>query len=261
MKSWLYKCSQFFELDGIEDPDRVKLVVIHLEGKTLLWRQTYVKRKGHVLPGRNKYVEDITIKFGDLYDDPMADLKVLIQNGTVQDYHDSFDALASRLNLSEEYLLSCYVGGLEEEIQLAVRMFNPKTMQQASCLAKIQEASAKARKAKVTSKQPLLPTPTTHTKPNFTLNTSTKAIIPQRTQTTTNTNRRTLTSAKFNEKRAKGICFWCDAKYEAGHKCRGKKPQLYHIEIEEAYEDEEEQHREEEVCDQKEDSQCAHISV
>uniref|UniRef100_A0A803N6W0 Chromo domain-containing protein n=1 Tax=Chenopodium quinoa TaxID=63459 RepID=A0A803N6W0_CHEQI len=36
----------------------------------------------------------------------------------------------------------------------------------------------------------------------------------------------------MNEKRSKGLCFWCDEKYEIGHNCRGRKPRLYHIEIE-----------------------------
>lgn len=124
----MYKCVQYFELGGVVDPDRVKLAAIHLEGKALLRHQTHIKRQGQVLPVWAQYVEDITARFGELYDDPMADLKALIQEGSVQDYHDSFDALTSRLNLPEEYLLSCYVGGLEEEIQLAVRMFNPKSV-------------------------------------------------------------------------------------------------------------------------------------
>lgn len=260
LKSWLYKCSQFFDLDGVPDPDRVKLAAIHLEGKALLWHQTYVKRRGQMLPGWVKYVEDITARFGELYDDPMADLKALVQTSSVQEYHDKFDALASRLNLSEEYLLSCYVGGLEDEIQLSVRMFNPKTVQQALCLAKLQEASAKARKTKTHHKSALLPTPPAKT--NWTPTPISKTNPPTRTTSTT-TNRRTLTSAEFNDKRAKGICFWCDAKYEPGHKCRGKTSQLYHIEVEEI-EDCEEQVLEQQGDDIKIDtcdSQCAHISV
>lgn len=222
LKSWLYKCVQFFDLDGVQDPDRVKLAVIHLEGKALLWHKTYIKRHDNALPSWNQYVEDITARFGELYDDPMADLKALLQTGTVQEYHDQFDALASRLNLSEEHLLSCYVGGLEQEIQMVVRMFNLKSVQQALCLAKLQEAGVKARKSKMQMKGPLLPTLNTKilTPPtNFP-----RANTAPKNSVNTQTNRRTLTSAEYNEKRAKGICFWCDAKYEPGHKCRGKKP-------------------------------------
>lgn len=32
LKSWMYKCVQFSDLDGVGDSDRVKLDVIHLEG-------------------------------------------------------------------------------------------------------------------------------------------------------------------------------------------------------------------------------------
>lgn len=106
----MYKCVQFFELDGVSNPDRVKLAAIHVESKAILWHQTYIKRQGQILSMWTQYVEDITARFGELYDDPMADLKTIVQKGSVQDYHDSFDALTSRLNLPEEYLLSYYVG-------------------------------------------------------------------------------------------------------------------------------------------------------
>ncbi|KAL8148579.1 hypothetical protein AgCh_005810 [Apium graveolens] len=159
LRLWLYKCNQFFQLDEVTDPQKVRLAVIHLEGKELLWHQTYMQRCNHVIPTWSKYTEDITVRFGYLYDDPMAELKALKQQGTVQDYHDAFDSLTKRLTLSEEYLLSCYLGGLADDIQVAVRMFTPKSIQQALCLAKLQEASAKAQRNKFSLK-PLLPTPT-----------------------------------------------------------------------------------------------------
>lgn len=159
LKPWLYRCTKFFELDGIGDPQRVKLASIHLDGKVLLWHQTYIKRKSNVIPPWDQYIKDLTARFGDLFDDPMDELKNLTQTSTMQEYHDSFDALASRLNLEEEYLLSCYLGGLEEETQMLVRMFTPKTVQQEFCLAKLQEVSSKARKHRHNPKPALLPTP------------------------------------------------------------------------------------------------------
>lgn len=70
-------------------------------------------------------------RFEELYDDPMAKLKALKKTSNVQEYHDMLDSLDGRLQQSEEYLLSCYLGGLEDKIQLAVRMFEPKSVQQA----------------------------------------------------------------------------------------------------------------------------------
>lgn len=250
LRSWLYKCNQFFQLDDIEDAQRVRLAAIHLEGKALLWHQKLMKKCQNILPRWAKYTEEINMRFGELYDDPMAELKALKQAGTVQEYHDQFDALASRLTLSEEYMLSCYLGGLEDGTQLAVRMFSPKSVQQALCLAKLHEVSQKAMKSKTTSKPPLLPTPTAKALP--------APVTKHNAIVATTTNRRTLTPAEFNEKRANNMCFWCDEKYTPGHKCKGKKSQLYHIEMEDDDECEEETtgHGPEE-CDQ----QCAQISV
>lgn len=250
LKSWLYKCNQFFELDHVSDSHRVKLAAIHMEGKALLWHQTYMKRLKNITPTWARYTEDIQVRFGELYDDRMAELKALVQTGSVQEYHDTFDALVSRLDLTEEHQLSCYLGGLEEDIQLAVRMFTPKSVQQALCLAKLQEASGKAKKTK---KPPLLPNPTntksTPNPPPFTKHTPFKPFP------NTNPHRKTLTLAEFNEKRAKNLCFWCDEKYEPGHKCKGKKPQLYHLEVEGSDSDEMEDKEEENV------TQCAQISI
>lgn len=92
----------------------------------------------------------------------------------------------------------------------------------------------------MSSKTLLLLTPDNQPKSLYTPSLITKANIPQKNQPTNNNNRRTSTSAEFNEQRANGICFWCDAKYDVGHKCRGKKPKLYHIEVEETDEEEEE---------------------
>ena len=36
-------------------------------------------------------------------------------------------------------------------------------------------------------------------------------------------------STDFDERRAKGLCFWCDEKFVAGHKC--SKKQLYVVEV------------------------------
>lgn len=129
--------------------------------------------------------------------------------------------------------MSCYLGGLDEEIQLAKRMFFPKSVQQALCLAKLQEATQNAKRNKTGAKSSVLPTPPTKQ----------IAATPFRSNTqkypvnTPNPNRKTLTPEEFNEKRAKNICFWCDERYVPCHKYKGKKPQLYHIEMEDDVEE------------------------
>lgn len=45
-----------------------------------------------------------------------------------------------------------------------------------------------------------------------------------------------LSAAEMDEKRARGLCFWCDEKFTPGHNCRGRK-QLYFLEVEEEEEE------------------------
>lgn len=220
-----------------------------------------------MIPSWTQFTADLTSRFGDLYDDPMAELKNLRQKGSVQDYHDSFDQIASKLSLTERDLLSCYIGGLEEEIQIRVRMFAPTTIQQACSLAKLQEAASKSQKNKLsTHKPPLLPTPNIPKLQPYTPNPrpSPQNYPPKNTNNTTNSqrptpnqslNRRTLTTTEFNDRRAKGLCFWCEEKFEPGHVCKGKRPQLYHVEVEELPEDVSPEEEE------RVDYEIAHISL
>lgn len=43
------------------------------------------------------------------------------------------------------------------------------------------------------------------------------------------------------------LCFWCDEKFEPVHRCKGKIPKLYHLEVEEQEEGEEECQEDEQV--------------
>ena len=96
---------------------------------------------------RAKYKSTITIRFGaKLFDDPLAKLMKLRQMGTVEQYQESFDSLLNRVDLptSTSHAVSCFLSGLNEEIQNVFRMYD------AYCLAKIKEATLAsiAKKAK-----------------------------------------------------------------------------------------------------------------
>ena len=45
----------------------------------------------------------------------------------------------SKTNLNEAQVISCFLGGLKEEIEMSVRLFNPITVQFAFASAKVQE--------------------------------------------------------------------------------------------------------------------------
>ena len=70
----------------------------------------------------------------------MAKLKKVKQNGTLQDYVKAFDMILDRAQLMEEQALSYFLAGLKHDVEMMVRMFNPKFLQEAYSLTKLQEA-------------------------------------------------------------------------------------------------------------------------
>ena len=141
-KSWLYKCDQFFEVDETPSEAKVRIAAMHLEGKALQCHQVFMKaRISRDPPAWEEYVKALGSRFGDcLYDDPMGDLKGLRQTRSVREYQDAFEEFLNRVDLPESYAVSCFIRGLKEEIQLAVRMFTPRDLQHVVGLAKIEEA-------------------------------------------------------------------------------------------------------------------------
>jgi hypothetical protein len=58
------------------------------------------------------------------YDDSAKALVKLQQTGSIREYQTEFERLATQVfGLSEPFLISCFIGGLKEEIRLNVKMF------------------------------------------------------------------------------------------------------------------------------------------
>jgi len=75
------------------------------------------------------------------YDDPLAELMKLRQNGSVAQYQEKFNTLLNRVDLFVVQAVSYFLSGLNEEVQCVVRMFKPASLHGAYCLAKLQEAT------------------------------------------------------------------------------------------------------------------------
>ncbi|KAG8382823.1 hypothetical protein BUALT_Bualt05G0118400 [Buddleja alternifolia] len=243
----------FLEVDGTPPEAKVRIAAVHLEGKALQWHQISMKnRLTRDLPHWSEYVTALNDRFDALlYEDPMSELVNLKQTNTIQAYFDKFDEIMNCVELPEQYAISCFLGGLRSDIAIPVRMFKPRTLQNAISLAKLQEHanSMTAKKpnpplmnrytpninksnfpnpsprpthspysSPLPSAQPHIPN-----KPNFTTQrSSAPPIIPSRR----------LSPQEMDEKRAKNICFWCDEKFTPGHQC-SKRRQLYIMETNE----------------------------
>ncbi|EEF40225.1 conserved hypothetical protein [Ricinus communis] len=99
---------------------KLKLVAIHMEGRAFKVEE----------PPWEEYVEALKGRFGErIYEDPMADLKGLVQIGTLHEYLEEFDILSQKVTFFEHYSLSCFLNRLKDEVCIPLRMFSPKSLQ------------------------------------------------------------------------------------------------------------------------------------
>ncbi|KAL2330578.1 hypothetical protein Fmac_018159 [Flemingia macrophylla] len=234
IKNWITQCETFFSVDQTPDDYKVRLAVIHFEGKALQWHSAYVKNVGiDKLPSWKDNTEILLERFGEVCEDPMAELMRLRQRGTVTDYHNDFDAIVSRIELSESHQLSCFLGGLKLEIQMMVRMFQPTSVMKAFSLAKMYEnANATANTAKPFSRIPKL---NPVTKPPLLPNPP-KPVDNNKPKTHTT---KQLTPAFMSERRAKGLCYFCDEPFTPEHSRTHKKLQIHVMELDDTSDSEE----------------------
>ncbi|GJR90562.1 reverse transcriptase [Tanacetum coccineum] len=209
VKGWVYRCKQFFKIDGIEE-ERKKY------GDRTPWEM---------------YEGEVVKRFGAIYEDPIVDLKNLKQEGSVQQYQEAFESLLNRVELNEAYAVSLVIGGLKKEVSMPIRMFKITNLIDVYAMVKMQEATNAVLKPRYNSS--LLPTP------KFASNSVNKPVIAPFNSTNMNEVNQNvsktggnrpyrLTHKELEEKGQKNQCFYCDQKYSTGHKCSRK---LYSLEV------------------------------
>ena len=155
VKGWLYRIKQFFIIDGVSDEDKVKLVSIHMYDRALAWHLQFIKTYGEAVAWQ-VYEEAVLKRFGEVNEDPLAELKNLRYKTTMKQYQSDFETLLTQVTLTEAQAVSMYIGGLPPTIEMNVRMFKPRTLADAFSLSNLQEAVLNLNKQRY---PPLLPTP------------------------------------------------------------------------------------------------------
>ncbi|GJS89379.1 putative mitochondrial protein [Tanacetum coccineum] len=80
----------------------------------------YDKRFGEDYPWE-LYAKEVVKRFDSVIDDPLMELKILKQDGTVKDYYEKFDSLLNRMELSEKHAISLFLGGFKVETTMKSR--------------------------------------------------------------------------------------------------------------------------------------------
>lgn len=177
-------------------------------------------------------------------------MRNLQQVGFVQDYLDALDELYQKAGIREDQALNFFLCGLIDVLQMPVQMFPLMTLAEAYALAKLQDIAiaAMSDQSKSFKTSQLGPAYRSARNPPTTTIAIVKSSpqagllptpnIPKLQNQIPPKDNRSLTSKEFDERRAKGLCFWCNEKYTFGHKCKQK--QLYTLELQADTGDEEE---------------------
>ncbi|XP_075669683.1 uncharacterized protein LOC142639376 [Castanea sativa] len=207
LASWVYKANQYFGYYQTPIAEKLLIASFHMELETLIWFQE--GEEAGVFTNWDSLVQALHVRFGSTaYDDPMEVLTRLRQSSTVAMYKAEFEAVSNRIKgLSPLHKLSCFLSGLKDEIRLPIRMLNPRTLNEAFELAKIQEEYVFSYKKsskfqQETGKGSILGLP----KNNVVIESKPKIPIKR------------LTPAQMDERRKRGLCYNCDEKWVVGHK-------------------------------------------
>ncbi|KAL4342538.1 hypothetical protein GQ457_08G013440 [Hibiscus cannabinus] len=262
-QDWYLKLEQYFEAESVPDSAKIRVVMLHLEGKALQWHQFLIKSYGDLNQvGWTEYMKQMRERFAPGgFDDPFADLVALHQVETVEKYYEDFIHLLNQVQLPDDYVLSLFNNHLRIEIGAYVKLLQPKHLMDAFRLARHVEAMIMPVTNKIPWSQPKLVSPPLLSIPsrvpnmlsknNFSQvstglssskNTSPGSLSPSNTKPLNINGARvqkgsgkTLSASEIEDRRRKGLCFWCAAKYTPGHKC--PRTQLYQIMVEGVEED------------------------
>ena len=141
-RGWLLKIEQFFEADQTKSNDKVRRVMMHLDGRALQWHQRFMKNHDAMTEVNwDHYISEMRSRFSENeFSDPMLELVNLKHTGTVEEFYDEFESLLNILHLPDDYALIVFIGNLKPDISKPVRLFYPKILTHALNLAKQLEA-------------------------------------------------------------------------------------------------------------------------
>ena len=131
----------------------------------------------------------------------------------MRDYQQEFERLGNRVRgWTQKALIGTFMGGLKMEISDAIHMFKPRTLKEAISLARMKDDQL-SRQRKFLRPSPSAQAP---------------LALPPPTRASPAAPIRRLSWDEMQKRRAQGLCFNCNDRFTAGHKCN--KPHLLLLE-------------------------------
>ncbi|XP_061993693.1 uncharacterized protein LOC133711607 [Rosa rugosa] len=235
---WLNKAEQYFEFYQIPEERKLSIATMHLSDKAS--DRWYMFR--HEFPHTWQGLADLLMREFSGYNrsEYQAALARMSQTGSMENYKEQFTKLSRRApGFPPEVLLSCFIGGLKEDIRVDVQAQKPRTLYEACELARVYETRNESHRHFARSSN--------HPRPTSGFHSTTPPKVPNQGQRFQNHSTartmhaptphggRRLSQAEYQDRRAKNQCFFCEEPYKPGHNCR--KGQLMIMEVTQDEED------------------------
>jgi len=101
---WLYKCNRYFDIEDIDESDKLKLASYYLDDIALYRHQNFMKNPNNQRVSWGEYEEALCYRFRG-QKDLMEDLIGLKQVGTLENYIHDFDILWNKAGIREKQAL------------------------------------------------------------------------------------------------------------------------------------------------------------
>jgi hypothetical protein len=133
--SWLSRCEQYFQAQKTEASFKIWLASFHLDGDAFHWYAHLERSRG--VPSWEEFYALCNARFGPtVRSNPLGELRLLRQTGTVADYQSQFLALLSRadpiIDRQEQQMFTC---SLSDDIRVDVELQGPRDLEHACNLA------------------------------------------------------------------------------------------------------------------------------
>ncbi|KAL0545306.1 hypothetical protein IC582_015184 [Cucumis melo] len=235
--SWLFRAERYFQIHKLSDSEKMLVSTISFDGPALNWYRSQEEREKFTSWLNLK--ERLLVRFRSSRDGTILGKFLRVkQESTVDDYRNLFDKLVAPLSdVPDPVVEDTFMNGLFPWIRAEVILCRPKGLAEMMEFAQLVENREIVRNEEnlnnlVGGKYFQQNTVHNRTSANTNSDNKTNTNFPMRTITLRSSNNaeirkdansRRLPDAEFQARKEKGLCFICNEKYSADHRCKMKE--------------------------------------
>jgi hypothetical protein len=134
--TWILQMEQFFDLHNVPHTQKVRIASLYLEPNQFVWYRWLCSRKSLVT--WTIFTEEMIAHYEDTRSNTFfSQLINLKQKGSVTDHIENFQRLNIKVtDIPDEHLIDVFIGTLKDNIQHEVRLWEPKSLENAFKVAR-----------------------------------------------------------------------------------------------------------------------------